>query len=144
MSSKLLKIFSVSMLSLVLVTGCGCQKKSKKEENKNEEENKPVLVDNENLTQSGLVDGFQCDFSGPVYDGSMTTMAFKVTNTTDQPQFINEIIATVTYMDGEYERVSNITVTIANTLQPSQSEVVSTAIDADLTNTKSVQYSIIK
>lgn len=143
MNSKFLKIFSVGVISLALVTGCGCQKK-KKEENKPEEDNKPVYVDNQNLTQSGVVEGFQCELSGAMYDGSMTTMAFKVTNITDQPQYLNEINAEVTYMDGDIERVSTLSFTVANTLQPNQSEIVSAAIDANLSDTKSVQYTIVK
>ncbi len=144
MRSKALKIFSVTALSLLLATGCGCQKKKEQDNKQENQNNQPAIIDNQILTQSGVVDGFQCELTGAVYDGSMTTMTFKVTNVTEQAQSLNEIDASVVYMDGDIERKATLTFTIVETLEPGQSEVVSSSIDTNLSQTKSVQYTILK
>lgn len=142
MSSKILKTLSVGILSVLLVAGCGCNKKKNEKNDPSSNSNDPVIVTNETLTTNGEVENLAYEISGVVYDGSMTTMTFKITNKAAEAQNLSIINANVTYMDGDIERNSNLAIYIGETIQPGESIVTTTSIDADLRNTTNVTYTV--
>lgn len=132
----------ISLLNLFILTGCGC---SKKNINDNEDITNLEIVKNEQLLKEETLDVFKIKNTEIIYDDDMTRFTSSITNLTNEVQNLSWLKVYITYVDlNDIERNTEILISVGDSLQPNETISTTTKVGADLRNTRSVSYEVIK
>lgn len=142
MKKKLL--FTFLAFGLILTTACGKKDNDKGKNNVennggNQTEVKGPIANTENgVVSDKVIDGLKFTNISLIIDGSSSDFYADVINTNNEPVTVNSF--QIVLKDAEGNIVTTLPGFIGATLQPNDSVTISTGVEMDLTNIKSVEF----
>lgn len=129
-------IFLISLLCIILVTGCGTKKEEEK--NKVTAENDP---NNAIILEDQKIDDLSFEKFSILKDKetNVTTIYFEVINNGNEAKYINNVYFAL--YEGENEKV-NLSKNLNTSLESGSVAEIRTNVDVDLNKVDSVKYSI--
>lgn len=135
---NIIKLFLVSVLSILLFTGCGCQKEKTEPELKEEiKENT-----NENIIKDQELEVFKFTNTSLIYKDGNSILETIVTNTSSEPQYLAEFKINVRDINGNI--IVTMTGFIGDSIEANSSKIITSVYGDDLTNATSIDYEIVK
>ena len=141
---KKILIMGLCLLSLVSITGCGKKENGEKDKTDSDIVNKDEKKINtsEGIVQEKTIDGFKFDGTTLVTTGEETSFITYMTNTNKVDININEVEVSMKNATGE--EVIKFNINLYQVLASDQTIELSSMISEDLTNVKTIDYSIKK
>lgn len=121
------------VLSLGLITGCGCNKKEEKEVKINT--NQDVIKDQE-------LEVFTFTNTSLVYEDETSILITKVTNTSNETQYLKEFKIHVKDIAGN--EIVELTGFVGDNIAGNSSTTISSSYSEDLTKAAKIEYEIIR
>ena len=121
------------VLSLGLITGCGCNKKEEKEVKINT--NQDVIKDQE-------LEVFTFTNTSLVYEDETSILITKVTNTSNETQYLKEFKIHVKDIAGN--EIVELTGFVGDNIEANSSTTISSSYSEDLTKAAKIEYEIIR
>ena len=141
MNKKVIGLFLA--IGLIFATGCG--KKTDNEGNKptDNKDNQTTVVEpsantNEAIIGEQTIDGLKITNVTLISQGERATFSANVVNTTDAD--IDAKSFNIIYKDEDGNEIVTLLGVIGNTIAPNQSVTVTSSVDMNLSNAKSVEY----
>ena len=140
MSKRLIALFLAC--GLILATGCG--KKTNSDTNKPSDNNdNPAVVEPSANTEEAVIgeqtiDGLKITNVTLISQGERTTVSADVVNVTDAA--IDAKSFDIIYKDADGNRIVTLLGYIGTTIEPNQMVTMSSNVDINLSNAKSVEY----
>lgn len=138
MSKKIIAFFLVC--GLIFATGCG-----KKNNDDNQPSNKdnqevtgPIGNTNESIIAEQTVDGIKFTNITLVSENENTVFTADVVNTTETATDVKSF--NIIYKDQDGKEIVTLLVYVGKNLEPNGISSISTSVDMDLSNAKSVEY----
>lgn len=131
---KELILFCVLVLSLGLITGCGCNKKEEKKEVK--------MNTNEGVVRDQELEVFTFTNTSLVYEDGTSTLITKVTNTSNQTEYLKEFKIHVKDTSGN--EIVELTGFVGDNIAGNSSTTISSSYSEDLTKAAKIEYEIIR
>lgn len=129
---KKIKIL-IALLALFIFTGCNTKKVN------NENTNKKNSIE---VSKQKNVDGFEFSTGKITYKDGISTFETKIKNNNKENIEIKYIMITV--YDKNNTVITEIPGYIGETIKKNETKKISSSIDIDLTNTKKIEYKIVK
>lgn len=129
------------ILALSLTTGCGCEKKEKTESNK-KEENKIEVNNSEDVVEDKVVEGLKLTNTSLTWDGTQSTLITEVSNNTGSDKELKSFNILVKDKDGK-EMVTLLGY-VGEVIPDGEVRTITSSTNSDLSDAKSVEYTINK
>ena len=131
-------IISISIiLLLVLTVGCGCSKREK--ELKKEE---VKVSTNENVIKDQEIEVFTFTNTMLIYKGNTSTFKTKVTNTSENTEYLKEIKIHVKNESGE--DIVILPGYVGESIEGKETKKITSSVGFDITAAKSIEYEIVR
>lgn len=130
---KSLKLLGVLLVVTVLVvTGCG----------KKEEQDNTKVNTNTDVIKDQTVDVFKMENTMLVYEDGRTTLETTVTNTSSETAYIKEF--KIKALDADGNEIITLTGFVGSEIKAGESKLITSYCGEDLTNAKSINYTVVK
>lgn len=122
------------VLSLGLITGCGCNKKEEKKEVK--------MNTNQDVIKDQELEVFTFTNTSLVYEDETSILITKVTNTSNETQYLKEFKIHVKDIAGN--EIVELTGFVGDNIEANSSTTISSSYSEDLTKAAKIEYEIIR
>lgn len=140
---KVFGIVLVCVLSLTLLSGCGCSKKEDAKGNNNDTKTEgPKANTNQDVIKDQELGVFKFEKTSLIYENGNSKLQTKVTNTSNETQFLKEFLIHV--KDAEGKEIVTLTGFIGSNLEAGESRTISSTYGDDLTKATSIEYELVK
>lgn len=132
---KILALVLAFSLFFGLATGCGCNKKEDKKEEVKINTNEGVIKDQE-------LEVFTFTNTSLVYEDNTSILITKVTNTSDQTEYLKEFKIHV--KDAAGNEIVELTGFVGDNIGANSSTTISSSYSEDLTKATTIEYEVIR
>lgn len=131
-------ILSLILMSVLgLATGCGCDKKK---ETKKEKEPEVKQNLNEDVVKDQVVEGIKLTNTSLLIIDGISTLETSATNETQNDFYLDEF--TITIKDADGKVIVELPGYVGDTIAAGQTKTINSSVDIDLSNAKSIEYSV--
>jgi hypothetical protein len=140
------KILALSLVGLLVFTGCGKKEEINSTETPSMDDSQQV-TDPEANVNPGIVDNqtveeFYFENASLVYDNGTSTLETTVTNVSDTPATLEEF--KIIFKDADVNVIVTLSGFVGGSLLAGESKVITSGASMDLTNAASVSYEVVR
>lgn len=138
------KILALTLVGLLVFTGCGKKEEEKKNNEQNNEvvEQQPQVNTNEGVVEDKKLEEFSFTNTSMIYENYTTTLEVTVTNTSENTAYLKEF--NIYAKDAE----GNILVTmkgfVGDNIPAGESKVITSYASIDLTKAARIDYEVVR
>lgn len=139
------KIVVLSLVGLVLLTGCGKKTDNNNGKGNNGGKETPIANTNEGIIQDKTVDGLQFTNASLVYENGLSTLKVLVTNNTGSNYAVKNFKIIAKDKDGNALHEEPIVGSVGdNGIKSGESKTITSTIDMDLSKAVTLEYTPVK
>ena len=138
------KILALTLVGLLVFTGCG----KKEEENKNNEQNNEVIEQqpqvntNEGIVEDKTLEEFSFTNTSMIYQNGQTDLEVTVTNNSENTAYLKEF--KIYAKDAEGNVLVTMVGFVGDNIPAGESKVISSGASIDLTKAVRIDYEVVR
>ena len=136
------KLLALSLVGLLIISGCNKKEEPPKEEPKQPEVEGPQINDKEDVINDKTLEEFTFTNTSMVYENGTTTLETTVTNTSNATSFLQEFLIHVKDEDGK--EIVTLKGFVGDNIPAGESKVITSGASANLTNAHSISYEVVR
>ncbi|MFV0250234.1 MAG: hypothetical protein ACK5HP_04320 [Bacilli bacterium] len=137
--NKILKVSIIGIFTMSLISGCGCEKNTT---DTNITDETPKVNTEENVVKDQTVDVFSLENTSLIYSNGTSTLETTVTNTASETAYLSEF--TIDVKDESGNIIITLVGFIGDSLGAGETRVITSSCGIDLSNAKSIEYTVQK
>lgn len=138
------KILALTLVGLLVFTGCGKKEEEKKNNEQNNEvvEQQPQVNTNEGIVEDKTLEEFSFTNTSMIYQNGQTDLEVTVTNTSENTAYLKEF--KIYAKDAEGNILVTMVGFVGDNIPAGESKVISSGASIDLTKAARIDYEVVR